>query len=472
MSLEQYAEIDPESTAEQRKLTDQLLAWLKGNGAEIPGIYFEYYAVDYRGVCSSRDTKSGETVMSIPVSLLLTVETATASPIGQRLAATGLRLQDQVYVACMLLQEELRGTSSFWHPYLAILPKTYNCMPVNFTSSELAFLEGSEALSIIHLRNKAYRSEYHSIVQALPDFPHSLSKYIWARLAVLTRIFGITIGEKRTSALVPMADMLNHVSPAPTHWTFDNATSHFTITAMESLVAGAQIFDTYGLKSSLDFLMNYGFVPSGDNPSDECKIVFRISPRDPWASTKWPVLVQLPHVFHLNRNLRDQNMWRVLRILAASAEELSISLANFPHTPLTWDHERRCLELLREHAQRALDAFPTTVDHDVQELLKDTYSRNVLNAIRVRLSEKKILLWYIDLCDALLDLRQKVLDEHKQHDTEVCITAEQLTGMLAKHSTLHTNDAVARYINDAWLPLCINNTKKRTHGPVSPHTAH
>ena len=39
-------------------------------------------------------------------------------------------------------------------------------------------------------------------------------------MIISSRIFGITINNKKTDALVPIADMLNHRTPKSTSWAF------------------------------------------------------------------------------------------------------------------------------------------------------------------------------------------------------------------------------------------------------------
>ena len=47
-------------------------------------------------------------------------------------------------------------------------------------------------------------------------------------------------GEKRT-AMVPQADMLNHLRPRECSWTFDNAANSFVITSLTKIPKGAQV---------------------------------------------------------------------------------------------------------------------------------------------------------------------------------------------------------------------------------------
>ena len=46
-----------------------------------------------------------------------------------------------------------------------------------------------------------------------------------------------------TDGLVPYADMLNHKLPRETEWTYDEKSKSFTITALQSLPRGGQIYD-------------------------------------------------------------------------------------------------------------------------------------------------------------------------------------------------------------------------------------
>ena len=53
--------------------------------------------------------------------------------------------------------------------------------------------------------------------------------------------------------------MLNHYRPRETKWTYDNNLQAFTITTLQGIRGGEQIFDSYGQKCNHRFLLNYGF---------------------------------------------------------------------------------------------------------------------------------------------------------------------------------------------------------------------
>jgi len=89
----------------------------------------------------------------------------------------------------------------------------------------------------------------------------------------------------RTSAMVPHADMLNHYRPRETKWTFDEERQAFTITTLQSIPAGAQVYDSYGQKCNHRFLLNYGFAVEDNRELDgfcpnEVPIELSVSPED------------------------------------------------------------------------------------------------------------------------------------------------------------------------------------------------
>lgn len=48
-------------------------------------------------------------------------------------------------------------------------------------------------------------------------------------MIVSSRIFGITMNEHKTDALVPLADMLNHNIPKMTTWSYEDEKNAFVV---------------------------------------------------------------------------------------------------------------------------------------------------------------------------------------------------------------------------------------------------
>lgn len=130
-----------------------------------------------------------------------------------------------------------------------------------WTDEELQELTGSYLLQQVKERNDNIRMDYENIVEVCPDFEDiaSLEEFKWARMAVCSRNFGITVQGLKTAVMVPYADMLNHFRPRETKWQYEDGLGAFTVTATAAIAAGAQVYDSYGLKSNHRFLLNYGF---------------------------------------------------------------------------------------------------------------------------------------------------------------------------------------------------------------------
>ena len=127
------------------------------------------------------------------------------------------------WLAVYLMQEK-HNPESFWKPYLDILPDKYMNMPIFFTDHYKKHLKGSYSLEMASNRILDLRAEYEGICRSLPSFGkrfHHL-EFVWGRLVVITRNFGLTIHGNKTDALVPYADMLNHITEKQTEWTFND----------------------------------------------------------------------------------------------------------------------------------------------------------------------------------------------------------------------------------------------------------
>ena len=182
-----------------------------------------------------------------------------------KILASDLELDAPKHIFLMiylLWDRKMRGSSSFFAPYYDILPKSCRNMPVFWSKDELALLEGSHLLVQVADRAAAVKEDYEAILSVAPELLTQVAtpdEFLWARMIVCSRNFGLLINGRRTSALVPYADMLNHRRPRETKWTFCEDTQCFTITTLRGIDGGEQVYDSYGQKCNHRFLLNYGF---------------------------------------------------------------------------------------------------------------------------------------------------------------------------------------------------------------------
>jgi tetratricopeptide (TPR) repeat protein len=181
----------------------QLTQWLQAGGARFPKIYLQYYSEDHRGVHALTSLSSEDIILYVPQNYIMTSEIAKASGIAKKMVDCGMELRSKhSYLASYLLQERKKGKDSFWWPYILCLPQKYSNMPIFFDQAKLKLLQGSFTLSKIADRIESLKAEYESICENVPEmkqFTHE--EFVWARLVVITRIFGLVINGNKTDGL-------------------------------------------------------------------------------------------------------------------------------------------------------------------------------------------------------------------------------------------------------------------------------
>lgn len=219
---------------------------------------------EMRGVHALTTLPPSSIIVSIPLRCLITVEMGQNTPVGRKILNSDLELDAPKHIFLMiylLWDKNVNGKNSFFFSYYKVLPKRLRNMPIFWDEEELRGLTGSHLLNQISDRIQAITRDYHSVCEAAPEFSSiaNLEQFTWARTIVCSRNFGLMVNGRRTSALVPHADMLNHHRPRETKWTFCEESQCFTITTLKEIEAGKQVYDSYGQKCNHRFLLNYGF---------------------------------------------------------------------------------------------------------------------------------------------------------------------------------------------------------------------
>ena len=385
-----------------------------------------------RRMHATRNLQSEEILIEVPLQCLITVERGKATDVGLAVLEAELELDAPKHVFLMLfVLLDRRNTSSFFAPYYDMLPSTLSNMPIFWDALELEWLQGSHLLTQIEERKRAIKNDYEAICGIWPTFVDTctLEEFKWARMCVCSRNFGVVVNGVRTSAMVPYADMLNHFRPRETKWTYDNARGAFTITSLEKIGAGAQIYDSYGQKCNHRFLLNYGFAvednkePDGFCPN-EAALLLRLSPDDALASRKQLLWIRDGAVGAKrvrvcasdNENFRA--CMSLLRVVAADEAELDRILGENPygsyrtasdvHFPISLRNECAALSLLQQTCQNSLDQYPRNLTDDVQALAGDKlmpFSNERHATIHVK-SEKLVLHHYVQFATTALEVAQ------------------------------------------------------------------
>ncbi|CAM9934220.1 unnamed protein product, partial [Phaeothamnion confervicola] len=266
------------------------------------------------------------------------------------------------------------------------------------------------------------------ICEVFPSFVEvsTLEEFMWARMCVCSRNFGLIVDGLRTSALVPYADMLNHYRPRETKWAYDNDRGAFTITTLQTIRGGAQIYDSYGQKCNHRFLLNYGFaieenVEQNGYCPNEIPVEIRLDPDEPLHARKW-IFWQLDDAPALRRvrvsvcdcdNEAPRTVLSLLRVVVANDADMAAIEAGSKHVyrsakdirfPIAVRNEAAAMAALRVMAQAALARYPTTMEEDAHALKTGDLPpfSNRRHALIQVYGEKVVWRHYLELAETAL----------------------------------------------------------------------
>eukprot|EP00954_Amorphochlora_amoebiformis_P029444 1393171-Amorphochlora_amoeboformis.AAC.1 len=392
-SLLKELAISLEETAADNPDNDRftcMVKWMKDGGCKFPKLYLKYYSQDYRGVHTLCKIPPSDCVLFVPKNYLMTNEVAMESEIGKAIQNSGYDMRSEhSWLAVYLIQEKHKRAKSFWKPYIDILPDKYGNMPMLFGGLYKKFLEGSYALTMAKNRMESLKVEYDGIVKSCPAFrKYMFLEFVWGRLAVITRIFGLNIHGKKTSALVPYADMLNHITDKQTDWQYDDKRKGYTMITNRGVARGEQIFDSYGRKCNGRYFVNYGFTIDQNFVDNDAVFRASLPPDDPHYRMKLKYLhnspareFQVPPTYSedvsvLSENMKPRNMFSFFRFLHARDSELMLLSSADGYQikdvgPISIRNEVSVLKHIAEVAKKQLKYFPEplAVDHKLLKVM-------------------------------------------------------------------------------------------------------
>lgn len=96
------------------------------------------------GLKAEADLTEGQLICAVPYRLIFTVENVPDRLKSLRSNDPILRNMDNVALAVFLIFEYVKGSKSFWHPYIRALPGTYMTI-LYFPPEDFLNLKGSPA---------------------------------------------------------------------------------------------------------------------------------------------------------------------------------------------------------------------------------------------------------------------------------------------------------------------------------------
>ena len=391
-----------------------------------PKLEIKFFSDSNRGVVAKSFIKKMEIIMIIPKPCLISLEVALNTEIGKEISKfmyKELSSPKHCLFSSFLLSEE---KSEKWKFYFDFLPVDFSYFPIFYTNKELNCLTGSPFLTQIIEKKIEIQSDYEKICSFIPSFKqYSFLKFCQARMAVGSRVFGISMNNERTDVLAPFADLINHKSPSQTQWYYDNSLDAFVIQALEDIPEGNEIYDSYGKKTNSQLLLHYGFCLE-DNDRNEYYLTLNFNKNVPLYEQK-KIFFSSPNdclrTFKLYTNMYESELDELLsflrflifdgdfsvlykKIKSNKVNINTITPVSFYYIePTSKDLEIKVLKHLNWILREALRRYPTSLEEDKLLLkTKKNIPFNMKNCLYIIKSEKEILIYYIYFCEYCLSL--------------------------------------------------------------------
>ena len=252
------------------KNLENMLVWIKNNGGFVGNVYFKEYNKE-RGVFSKETIQSGDIPIKIPLSCIIHDGLGEKTKYGIIFNNNDHNqiINKKLSLIAIFMLEEMQQQDSFFSPYFNSLPDDVSNFPIFWSDNILFLLRGSELFNAIQDRKREFINDYTTICNCCKGFDkhYSFEDFLYVRVLIGSRNFGITINGIKRSAMVPLADMLNHSQNQNVNWTFNNTNKYFEMTANKHISNGTQLEDSYGEKNNIKMLIYYGFLIE-NNPRD------------------------------------------------------------------------------------------------------------------------------------------------------------------------------------------------------------
>ena len=433
------------------------------------GLFLNKIEIGFNSDCdrfcrATEDINDKDILIRVPLEALMTLDGARKSKLGVYFTPQlekKLNSPHHSLLSTFMLTEIDKGAQSKWKYYFDFLPSSYNNFPIFYGEKEIAYLKGTQFLELVQKKKKEMKEDYDLLINEIPGY----SKYDYnlfrkMREVISSRVFGVTIKGKKNDIIAPYADMLNHKRPRQTQWNFDDASNSFIIKGATKMKKGDEVFDSYGIKCNSRFLLNYGFTVE-NNEDNEFKILLILNESSPYFKEKMDYLgaKNISKKFSLVLNLSDNKIIQFFSFLRF----ILYNKPNFKDIdttrPTSIQNEIVLFTKLKELMNIYLSKYPTTLDYDVEYFEKNKHNMgwNEYNCYVIRIGEKKILNYYLNMSYDILQLLNTDKDDIKKLFHSIIIAAGNENNIDNKSHNLINNLLKYKSYLSFILPLLIRN---------------
>ncbi len=434
------------------------------------GLYLNKVEIGFNSDCdrfckATEEIYDKDILIRIPFEALMTLDLARQSPLGKYFTPQlekKLNSPHHSLLSTFMLTEIDKGDKSKWKYYFDFLPVSYNNFPIFYGEKEISLLKGTQFLELINKKKREMKEDYDLLIKEIPGYDkYDFNLFKKMREVISSRVFGVTIKGKKNDIIAPYADMLNHKRPRQTHWNFDDSCNSFVIKGAANVKKGEEVFDSYGIKCNSRFLLNYGFTVE-NNENNEFKIILILNESSPYFKEKMAYLggKNFAKKFSLVLNHSDNKIIQFFSFLRF----ILYNKPNFKDIdttkPTSIQNEIVLFNKLKEIMNTYLSKYPTTLDYDVEYFNnnKQNMECNEYNCYVIRIGEKKILNFYLNMANDILQLLNSDKDDIKKLFHNIIITCGNENDINDNESQNFINNLL-KYKNylSFILPLLIMN---------------
>jgi len=366
----------------------RLNRWLKAHGADMKKVYLD---PEQRILRVRRKIKKGEPILTLPPILFMSTHLARTDSKLIQILEKEMELGTHSLISIYMLEQMKSKNSTFWQPYIDVIPEKYEDIPIFWNDNEVKELQG-DALSRYNRRRDTLKNDYDTICDHCPAFSEvaSLEEFMWARTAVITRTFGLKVNGQKITSNLPI-DFVMHANQPDTTWGYDQAKGCYHITAVRDIPKDKFLTITYGKKANARFLVNYGFcLPI--NSRNKAHIPF-----DKPHSYGQENAADYVETLEVAINQPKVDEIRKLSVQVVKGWCKSQGITDGIQV------QRYAWQYIFDRTKQVLDGFPTTLKEDLAQLEEEDISCNVRNALYARSGEKTVVDFYFRLAHGALE---------------------------------------------------------------------
>lgn len=390
-----------------------LASWFRDEGGRLGGAKIQWNGGTPTFV-AARNLAAGDPVLTVPLRLCVTSDTARNSATGLRLIPTRPKTE-RAYFGTFLADTRLRG--GYWRPMVDALPRTMAHRPDAFCRADWALMQGSHAQHLALQHRQSARAHFRHTRRVLPaGLRIPVRDYWWGWQASTMLTFGLSIGGESRSAIAPFGELFGHSFAANCTFAGDHS-KQFEIRTSDAVLAGQPLTVSYGPLTNARLFAQYGLWVD-DNPHDAVHLAFPLE-RDHWVHAYAKDLTRgsaapgfdVEPAFDTKPAVEMMSLLRLVSLGSEAAARAHPVLRRAAQPglvpPLDVDNETQALSRLVRACESAQARFADPVDEDDRLLAEAALTARQRGAISVRRGEKRLLHGVLALAREALDVLQR-----------------------------------------------------------------